>query len=154
MWTSFAVAKVKARQVTAIGSEEYGEGGLEFLEGGSHASGNDIDLGVNNKRRRRMRAEGGEALAIINKRRTRQYRKVLPDVIESFNKGTFEDKYLNAFAGADGANISIVSNSSTDLSKLERDVSSIRKQNETKYFTMPDGTVIMQYKNVKRIIKN
>ena len=152
MWTSFAVAKVKAKQVTA--SQEYGEGGLEFLEGGSHASGNDIDLGVNNKRRRRMRAEGGEALAIINKRRTRQYRKVLPDVIESFNKGTFEDKYLNAFAGADRANISIVSNSSTDLSKLERDVSSIRKQNETKYFTMPDGTVIMQYKNVKRIIKN
>ena len=152
MWTSFAVAKVKAKQVTA--SQEYGEGGLEFLEGGSHASGNDIDLGVNNKRRRRMRAEGGEALAIINKRRTRQYRKVLPDVIESFNKGTFEDKYLNAFAGADRANISIVSSSSTDLSKLERDVSSIRKQNETKYFTMPDGTVIMQYKNVKRIIKN
>lgn len=154
MWTSFAVAKIKARQVTSAGSEEYGEGGLEFLEGGSHASGNDIDLGVNNKRRRRMRAEGGEALAIINRRRTRQYRKVLPDVIESFNKGTFEDKYLNAFAGADRANISIVSNSSTDLSKLERDVSSIRKQNETKYFTMPDGTVIMQYKNVKRIIKN
>ena len=154
MWTSFAVAKIKAKQVTSAGSEEYGEGGLEFLEGGSHASGNDIDLGVNNKRRRRMRAEGGEALAIINKRRTRQYRKVLPDVIESFNKGTFEDKYLNAFAGADRANISIVSNSSTDLSKLERDVSSIRKQNETKYFTMPDGTVIMQYKNVKRIIKN
>lgn len=154
MWTSFAVAKIKARQVTSAGSEEYGEGGLEFLEGGSHASGNDIDLGVNNKRRRRMRAEGGEALAIINKRRTRQYRKVLPDVIESFNKGTFEDKYLNAFAGADRANISIVSNSSTDLSKLEKDVSSIRKQNETKYFTMPDGTVIMRYKNVKRIIKN
>lgn len=154
MWTSFAVAKIKARQVTSAGSEEYGEGGLEFLEGGSHASGNDIDLGVNNKRKRRMRAEGGEALAIINKRRTRQYRKVLPDVIESFNKGTFEDKFLNAFAGADRANISIVSNSSTDLSKLERDVSSIRKQNETKYFTMPDGTVIMQYKNVKRIIKN
>ena len=154
MWTSFAVAKIKARQVTSAGSEEYGEGGLEFLEGGSHASGNDIDLGVNNKRRRRMRAEGGEALAIINKRRTRQYRKVLPDVIESFNKGTFEDKYLNAFAGTDRANISIVSNNSTDLSKLERDVSNIRKQNETKYFTMPDGTVIMQYKNVKRIIKN
>ena len=154
MWTSFAVAKIKARQVTSAGSEEYGEGGLEFLEGGSHASGNDIDLGVNNKRRRRMRAEGGEALAIINKRRTRQYKKVLPDVIESFNKGTFEDKYLNAFAGTDRANISIVSNSSTDLSKLEKDVSSIRKQNETKYFTMPDGTVIMQYKNVKRIIKN
>ena len=154
MWTSFAVAKIKARQVSSAGSEEYGEGGLEFLEGGSHASGHDIDLGVNNKRKRRMRAEGGEALAIINKKRTRKYRKILPDVIDSFNKGTFEDRYLSAFSNSDKANVSIVSNNPADLSKLERDVSSIRKQNETRYFTMPDGTVIMQYKNVKRIIKN
>ena len=153
MWTSFAAAKVKAKQVTA-GSEEYGEGGLEFLEGGSHASGNDIDLGTSNKKGKRMRAEGGEALAIISKKRTRKYRKILPDVIDSFNKGTFEDKYLNAFGGPDGLNISFNSNSTMDLSKIENDVRNIRKQNETKYYTMPDGTVVMQRKNVKRIIKN
>lgn len=153
MWTSFAVAKVKAKQVTA-GSEEYGEGGLEFLEGGSHASGDDIDLGTNNKKGKRMRAEGGEALAIISKKRTRKYRKILPDVIDSFNRGTFEDKYLNAFGGPDGLNISFNSNSTMDLSKIEHDVHNIRKQNETKYYTMPDGTVVMQRKNVKRIIKN
>ena len=154
MWTSFAVAKVKAKQVTASQSEEYGEGGLEFLEGGSHASGNDIDLGVENKKKRRMKAEGGEALAIINKQRTRKYRKILPDVIDSFNKGTFEDKYLNAFGNSDRLNISLNSNNSIDLSKIEDDVRSIRKQNETRYYTMPDGTVIMQHRNVKRIIKN
>lgn len=154
MWTSFAVAKVKAKQVTASQSEEYGEGGLEFLEGGSHASGNDIDLGVENKKKRRMKAEGGEALAIINKQRTRKYRKILPDVIDSFNKGTFEDKYLNAFGNSDKLNISLNSNNNMDLSKIEDDVRSIRKQNETRYYTMPDGTVIMQYRNVKRIIKN
>lgn len=154
MWTSFAVAKVKAKQVTASQSEEYGEGGLEFLEGGSHASGNDIDLGVENKKRRRMKAEGGEALAIINKQRTRKYRKILPDVIDSFNKGTFEDKYLNAFGDSDRLNISLNSSNNTDLSKIEDDVRSIRKQNETRYYTMPDGTVIMQHRNVKRIIKN
>lgn len=154
MWTSFAVAKVKAKQVTASQSEEYGEGGLEFLEGGSHASGNDIDLGVENKKKRRMKAEGGEALAIINKQRTRKYRKILPDVIDSFNKGTFEDKYLNAFGNSDRLNISLNSNNSMDLSKIEDDVRSIRKQNETRYYTMPDGTVIMQHRNVKRIIKN
>lgn len=155
MWTSFAAAKIKAKQVTASTSEEeYGEGGLEFLEGGSHASGNDIDLGVENKKKRRMKAEGGEALAIINKQRTRKYRKILPDVINSLNKGTFEDKYLNAFASSDGLNISLNSNNSIDLSKIEDDVRSIRKQNETRYYTMPDGTVIMQYRNVKRIIKN
>lgn len=154
MWTSFAVAKVKAKQVTASQSEEYGEGGLEFLEGGSHASGNDIDLGVENKKKRRMKAEGGEALAIINKQRTRKYRKILPDVIDSFNKGTFEDKYLNAFGNSDKLNISLNSNNNMDLSKIEDDVRSIRKQNETRYYTMPDGTVIMQHRNVKRIIKN
>lgn len=154
MWTSFAVAKVKAKQVTASQSEEYGEGGLEFLEGGSHASGNDIDLGVENKKKRRMRAEGGEALAIINKKRTRKYRKILPDVIDSFNKGTFEDKYLKAFDGSDGLSISLNTNGGMDLSKLEDDVRSIRRQNETKYYTMPNGVVVMQRKNVKRIIKN
>lgn len=154
MWTSFAVAKVKAKQVTASQSEEYGEGGLEFLEGGSHASGNDIDLGVENKKKRRMKAEGGEALAIINKQRTRKYRKILPDVVDSLNKGTFEDKYLNAFANSEGLSISLNSNNNMDLSKIEDDVRSIRKQNETRYYTMPDGTVIMQHRNVKRIIKN
>jgi hypothetical protein len=154
MWTSFAVAKIKAKQVTASQSEEYGEGGLEFLEGGSHASGDDIDLGTSNKKGKRMRAEGGEALAIINKHKTRKYRKILPDVIDSFNKGTFEDKYLKAFDGSDGLNISLNANGNIDLSKLEDDVRSIRQQNETRYYTMPNGTVVMQHRNVKRIIKN
>ena len=142
MWTSFAVAKIKAKQVTASQSDEYGEGGLEFLEGGSHASGDDIDLGIKNKKKRRMRAEGGEALAIISKKRTRKYKKILPDVINSLNKGTFEDKYLNAFASSDGLNISLNSNGSVDLSKIEDDVRSIRKQSETKYYTLPNGCLL------------
>lgn len=154
MWASFAAAKIKARQVTAV-SQEYGEGGLEFLEGGSHASGNDIDLGVKNKKKKRMKAEGGEALAIINKRNTRRYRKVLPNIIDSLNKGTFENKYLNAFANADKLNVSLNANSTNiDLSKIEDDVQHIRKQNETKYYALPNGMIIMQHKNIKRIIKS
>ena len=154
MWTSFAVAKVKAKQVTASQSEEYGEGGLEFLEGGSHASGNDIDLGTSNKKGKRMKAEGGEALAIINKHKTRKYRKILPDIIDSFNKGTFEDKYLNAFGSSDNVRISLNANGNIDLSGIESDVRNIRKQNETKYYTLPNGSVVIQHKNIKRIIKN
>jgi hypothetical protein len=154
MWTSFAVAKIKAKQVTASQSDEYGEGGLEFLEGGSHASGDDIDLHTKNSKHKNMRAEGGEALAIINKHKTRKYRKILPDVIDSFNKGTFEDKYLKAFDGPDGLSISLNSNGNVDLSKIEDDVRSIRKQSETKYYTLPNGAVVIQHKNVKRIIKN
>lgn len=152
MWTSFAVAKVKAKQVTA-NSEEYGEGGLEFLEGGSHASGNDINLGTTNSKGKKMKAEGGEALAIINKKRTRKYKKILPDIVDSLNKGTFEDKYLNAFNNLNGANITLSQNS-VDLSKIENDVYTIRKQNEVKYYTLHDGTIVMQKRNVKRIIRN
>lgn len=150
MFGSFTVAKIKANQVT---SQAYGEGGLEFLEGGSHASGNDIDLGINNSRNRRMRAEGGEAIAIINKRNTKRYRNVLPSVIESFNNGTFQDKYLNAFLTPGGRDILLEQGNSIDLSKIENDVQSIRQQNEIRTSVLPDGTIVTMYKNVKRIVR-
>lgn len=147
MWGSFAAAKIKANQVTAV--QEYGEGGLEFLDGGSHASGNDIDLGVTNKRNHRMKAEGGEALAIINKRNTRRYRRLLPDVIDSLNKGTFEDKFLNAF---NMPTVNMPKAYPTDLSKLEKGVQDIKAQGEAKYFNLADGSVVVIKGNVKRII--
>ena len=153
MFGSFAYAKIKANQV-ASASTQYGEGGLEFLEGGSHASGNDIQLGTKNSKGRSMRAEGGEALAIINKRNTRRYRKELPSIIESINRGTFEDKYFNVFANSGERSISISQNNSIDLSTLENDVKGIRRNSETQYYTAPDGTVVMRYKNLKRTIKN
>lgn len=155
MWTSFAASKIKARQVTmASDSEEYGEGGLEFLEGGSHASGHDIDLGVRNKRRKRMRAEGGEAMAIVNRRSTRKYRKMLPSIVDSLNKGTFEAKYLNAFsAGSDAPKLLVEQRQNVDLSGLEHDVRDIRKQGETKYYTTGNGYTVIKHKNVTRIIK-
>lgn len=152
MWASFAVAKIKAAQVAGMQSEEYGEGGLEFLEGGSHASGNDIDLGTTNSRGRRMRAEGGEALAIINRKNTRKYKNILPDVIESFNKGNFEHKYMSAF-GSGGDMFTFV-NSGIDLSNIEREVRGIREQNEYRYYTTSTGTTVICGKNTKRIIKS
>lgn len=149
MWGSFAYAKIRAAQLTS----KYGEGGLEFLEGGSHAMGNDIDLGVSNSKNRRMKAEGGEALAIINKRNSRKYRKVLPDVIDSFNRGTFEQKYLNAF-DTGGQPIFVTNQSNNiDLSRIEADIRAIKDRNSTQIYTLPDGSVIMQKKNVKRIIR-
>lgn len=153
MFASFAASKIKARQVAKAESEEYGEGGLEFLEGGSHASGNDIDLGVNNKKKKRMRAEGGEALAIINKKQTRKYRKALPDIVNSLNRGIFEDKYANAFKSAsDVASNFIFNESNTDITALEREVREIRKSLNTRVYSS-DGFTIVQKGNVKRIIK-
>lgn len=150
MWGSFAAAKIKATQV-ASQSEQYGEGGLEFLEGGSHASGNDIDLGVENKRHKRMRAEGGEALAIISKKRTRQYRDILPGIIESLNKGTFEQAYMQSFAAPIGLQLASFSQP-TDISKLERDVNHIKEELGYRYYSEPDRTIIKKG-NLTRIIR-
>ena len=150
MWGSFAAAKIKAAQV-ASQSEQYGEGGLEFLEGGSHASGNDIDLGVENKRHKRMRAEGGEALAIINKKRTRQYRDILPGIIESLNKGTFEQSYMQSFATPVELQLAGFSQS-TDISRLEQDVSRIKEELGYRYYSEPDRTIVKKG-NLTRIIR-
>ena len=150
MWGTFAAAKIKASQVTSQ-SEQYGEGGLEFLEGGSHASGNDIDLGVENKRHKRMRAEGGEALAIISKKRTRQYRDILPGIIESLNKGTFEQSYMQSFVAPIGLQLAGVGQP-TDISRLERDVTRIKEELGYRYYFEPDRTVIKKG-NLTRIIR-
>lgn len=150
MWGSFAAAKIKAAQV-ASQSEQYGEGGLEFLEGGSHASGNDIDLGVENKRHKRMRAEGGEALAIISKKRTRQYRDILPGIIESLNKGTFEQSYMQSFAAPVELQLAGFGQP-TDISRLEHDVSRIKEELGYRYYSEPDRTIVKKG-NLTRIIR-
>lgn len=152
MWGSFIAAKIKAKQV-ASSAEEYGEGGLEFLEGGSHASGNDIDLGATNKKGKRMRAEGGEALAIINKKNTSKYKKILPDVISSLNKGVFEDKYLDAFSASTDIVVSQQSKQ-INLTTIEDTLGDIKKQGDIRYFYGPSGEVIEVKGNVKRIIRN
>jgi len=144
MWGSFAAAKIKAAQLT---KKEYGEGGLEFLDGGSHASGNDIPLGYTKDGKDR-RAEGGEALAIIRKTQARRYRKILPGVINALNRGVFEQKYINAY---DTGGLSInVTNKDADLKTLEADVQELRKQGERRYFTDGKGRVVETYKNLRR----
>ena len=150
MWGSFAVAKVKASQVTKQ-SEEYGEGTIELLEGGSHASGHDIDMGYDAKKRKRRRAEGGEYFAIINKRNSAKYRNIIPEVIKSFNDGTFAEKYQKANTIMDGIAINMVG-SGTDVSVLEKNVKAIRQQGERQVYTDGDNIVI-RYKNLTQRIK-
>jgi len=145
MWGSFVAAKVKAFQAT---SQTYGEGGLEILEGGSHSSGNDIPLGFTRDGRSR-RAEGGEAMAIVNKQQTKKYRRMLPALIDSLNKGTFEEQYLGAY-DTGGVSINTVSNSA-DLKRLEGDVQAIRRQGERTFYTDSKGRKIEKYKNLTRI---
>lgn len=153
MWTSFAIAKVRAAQVTKSASQEYGEGGFEILEGGSHASGNDIDLQTKNSRGKNMRAEGGEAMAIINRRSTRRYRRMLPTLIDSVNKGTFEEKFSRAFKTGEELSQNVVFNQQlVDLSQLEEDVRALKRNSEQQFYMMPDGTFVERRRNVLRRI--
>ena len=145
MWGSFAAAKIKAREATRT---EYGEGGMEFLIGGSHQSGNDIDLGRTADGRQR-RAEGGEAFAVFNKTSTRKYRKSLPGIIKSINNGTFESKYLNAF-GTDGLSIN-VGGAGFNSRQIESDVREIKEQGKRRFIVNANGQIIESYKNLTRI---
>ena len=151
MWATFAAAKVKAFQVTK--QEQYGDGTVELLQGGSHASGNDIDLGTKRDGTRR-RAEGGEFFAVINKRNSRRFRDVIPDVINSFNNGTFADRYQRANAAMAGYAVGMIGGGTTDVSGLEKDVAAIRKQGDQIQYVDGQGNTVIRYKNLTRKIKS
>ena len=153
MWASFAAAKIKAAQMSkaAEGSESYGDGTVEMLAGGSHQSGDDVDLGTKPDGTRR-RAEGGEFFAVINKRNSRRFRRIIPDVINSLNRGTFAQKYLNAY-NTDGVNVTVQQNNAPDLRDLKDDVREIKEQNRRRRYVDGNGNVIEVYKNLTRKIK-
>lgn len=156
MWGSFAASKIKAAQLSkqAQGgeSESYGDGTVELLAGGSHQSGNDVDLGTKQDGTRR-RAEGGEFFAVINKRNSRRFRKLIPDVIKSLNNGTFTRKYMAAYDGANGLSVTL-HNDNPDISDLKNDVREIKEQNRRRSFVDGNGNTIVSYKNLKRKIKS
>ena len=150
MWGAFTASKIKA--LSMVGKdEEYGEGTVELLEGGSHQSGNDIDLG-RKKDGTRRRAEGGEYFAVINKRNSRRFRKLIPDVINSLNNGTFPSKYMSAYDTSDNLVVNVDGNAET-LRSLSSDVRDIRKQNERKTYVDGNGNMVVRYRNVTRTYK-
>lgn len=147
MFGAFAAAKVQANQLAA---KTYGEGGTELLSGGSHQSGRDIPLGTMPDGRER-RAEGGEYLAIINKRSSRKYGSVIPAVIDALNAGVFEQKYGNAFRGDAGLVVNV--DGSTDA--IERFHDDMKKAMGRKMETrLADGTRVITYGHTRKIIRS
>lgn len=150
MWGSFAFSKVKASQLTSnSGSKTYGDGGIEFLSGGSHQSGNDINIGKTADGKQR-KAEGGEAMVIVNRRSTSKYRKILPQLVNSLNGGSYDAaKFMDGYE-SDKTEVTLNSDK-TDLSALEQSVDRIAKQGDKKYYTDGRGRTVEVYKNLKRI---
>ena len=147
MFGAFAAAKIQAAQVTA---QTYGQGGTELLSGGSHQSGRDIPLGTMPDGRER-RAEGGEYLAIINKRSSRKYGSLVPAVVDALNAGVFEQKYGNAFRGDGGLEISV--DGSTDaIERFHDDMKkAMGRSTETR---LADGTRVVTYGHTRKIIRS
>lgn len=168
MWTAFLTAKVKAKQLKAQASE-YGEGHVELLRGGSHASGNDISLGTAPDGTER-RAEGGEYFAIINKRNSRKYGKTIEDVVNAFNSGTFEEKFANrpneiriaetpsvipsVYSALGNFSKEFGRTQTTDISRIEKDVSALKEQMKVREYVMQDGTIVQIKGNTTRRIKH
>lgn len=146
MFASFAASKIMAAQMAK--QETYGEGTVELLQGGSHQSGNDVDLGTKPNGVRR-RAEGGEFFAVINKRSSRKYRHIIPSIIKSLNNSTFEQQYMAAFAGG---NIINVESGDKDISRMADDIKAIRKNGEKRTMVDSKGRTIIIYKGIKRIV--
>lgn len=149
MFGSFIAAKAKARKLAQ--TQEFAEGGWEVLQGGSHASGNDISMGVNSKGVER-RAEGGEAFAIINKRNTAKYRSILPSIFDSLNAGTFEKNFANSLIN-DPVYMQGAGFDNRELKSIGQDLSAIRERNEGKptRYTDSSGRTVEEYRNVTTI---
>ena len=148
MWGAFAASKVKAFQMAR---EQYGDGTVELLSGGSHQSGNDVDLGTKPDGTKR-RAEGGEFFAVINKRMSRKYRKEIPNIINSLNRGDFAQKYSSAYDGG----MAVIANfdGKAELTSIAKDMHEINERDKTaKVIYTVDGR-IEKRGNITRIIKN
>lgn len=147
MMAAFIAAKASASQ--AVNAKTYGEGGTELLSGGSHQSGRDIPLGTMPDGRER-RAEGGEYLAIFNKRSSRKYGSVIPSVVDALNRGVFEAKYGNAFKGE-----GLVVNVESPIGAIEdfhRDMKkAMGRRSES---VLADGTRIVVTGHTKKIIRS
>jgi hypothetical protein len=146
MFGSFALAKIKAFQATKI----FKDGGLEFLDyGGSHESGNDIFIGTDGHGSQ-MRAERGEAMAVINRKATSRYRSVLPAIIDSLNNQSFERQF--SYMGQAAQIVPVVSQSvNVDTKRMEGHLSAIRQNGAEQYYTDSKGRMVRRRGNKRTI---
>lgn len=151
MWATFGAAKIKASQLAkSSGTEQYGDGTYEFIDGGSHQSGNDVPLGINPRTGKERRVEGGEMFAVVNKAGVRKYRSELPTIINSLNRGEFDRTYIRqAFAQQPA---SVVVNASNDNGKLRDILAELRKMSERQVYTDSKGRTVIRYKKHTKIL--
>jgi hypothetical protein len=112
MLGAFALTKTKINSST----QKFGEGGILDLEGGSHASGNDIHFG--SRGGKELYAEGGEKAAIFSKKASRKYGPVIDNIVKDANRLQLEDRYSKAF-NVEALPIVLENNAGLDSTELK-----------------------------------
>lgn len=138
---SFLASKIQA---FAAAKKTFGKGGFEFIGGGSHASGNDTALGFMSDGLPAY-AEKGEFHGIVNKKQVPKYRHILPDIINSLNRGDFENKFLGGIQ---------LSANNVNTKTMETHLQAIRKQGESIAYNNSKGELVIHYKNLKKTYVN
>jgi hypothetical protein len=148
MLAAFISTKAKAKSA----SKEFADGGYIDLEGGSHASGNDIHFG--NQNGTELRAEGGEGAAIFNKKTKRKYGSLLPKLVNDANKLKLEDNFNKSF---DTNLMPIIIEKDGEkfgnLNKIEYLLGQIYESGKNNSYIDSKGRRVEQKGNVKRITR-
>ena len=149
MWGSFAAAKIKAAEVS-----KYGEGDVQLVGGGSHASGHDTLLGYS-LQGKEMRVENGEVVGIIPRRSVKRLgeQNVL-NTMRALRDGTFEANTIKRMSIERNVGMSVLNVPRTDLHKVESGIDKIVALGSRSIHHNPDGTVVETRKNARIVYKN
>lgn len=146
MFGTFIAAKAKAFK---LAKTTFGDGGMEIIGGGSHASGNDTYLGFASGGKPAY-AERGEAHFIVPTTQTKKYRSILPQISDSLRNGTFETQFMRLNSGHRTDNNINLQQVSVNTSGMESELSQIRQNGEVNYYTNSEGKLVERYKNRTR----
>jgi hypothetical protein len=147
LWGTFYAQRRMAAKAT---KETYGKGHFEMIDqGGSHASGNDVPLGIDHRNRR---VERGEAFAVFNKKATAKYGpRTIRDFVNNINDLTVE-RSIKIFSNEhQTTNVPMPVLDSEGIKDILRN---IEKQGSQSTYIDNQGRVVVQKGNSKRTFIN
>jgi hypothetical protein len=144
MWGSFIGAKVRAAQLS---KREFSEGGFEIVGGGSHATDNDTPLGFSVDGKPAF-VESGEGVGIVRRSKTHKYKRLLPQIFDSLNKGTFENVFTRI--GEDVGALNVTAQAAPNMATAEKYLKQIA--NRPAAPVVADGKIVFVEGNTTRII--
>lgn len=152
MLGAFASAKIQAAQLSR---REFAEGDFTILEGGSHASGNDIFVGQG-KDGRPEYAEGGEARMILSRKSTRKYRSLLPEIFHALKAGTFEQEFTRQANAA--RELPLIVNTGggqlVNMRGVEKGIGHLIEQGKDRQYTDSKGRLVVKRGNLTTVYVN